>query len=111
MQVAPSRRETFGLSVAEGMAHGLPVVATTAGALAELIEDGETGWLCEPGDAPAIAERLLMVLLDPEHAAEIGARARAAVQQRFSEAAVLPQLLAAYEAALNRESPLPPRLS
>ncbi len=101
VQIVPSRRETFGLSAAEGMAHGLPIVATRAGALPEIIEDGATGFLCAPGDAAAIAERVLALVRDPDRAAQMGALGAAIVAQRFSAAAVRPQLVAAYEAALT----------
>ena len=45
----PSVREGFGLSIAEAMACGLPVVATNCSAIPELIDDGKGGFLCPPG--------------------------------------------------------------
>jgi len=49
--------EPFGLVVAESMATGIPVVAFRLGALAEIIEDGVTGRLVDPGDLAAAARR------------------------------------------------------
>lgn len=56
--VCASRIESLPRAVLEGMAWELPVLATSIFGLPELIEDGTTGWLCEPGDTVALAEAL-----------------------------------------------------
>jgi glycosyltransferase involved in cell wall biosynthesis len=71
--VLPSRQEPFGTVVAEAMAAGTPVVATRVDGLPELVEDGVTGALVEPGDTAALAVAVLQVL---ERRAEMGAAAR-----------------------------------
>src|SRR5262249_31845251 len=53
-----SRSETFGYTAAEAMAHGCPLIATAAGGLSELVEDGRTGLLAPPEDPAALAERI-----------------------------------------------------
>jgi len=64
--LVPSRSaETFGMAAAEAMACGLPVVASRVGALPELLEDS---CLVPPGDAPALAEAITRVLVDPSAA-------------------------------------------
>ncbi len=64
--LVPSRSaETFGMAAAEAMACGLPVVASRVGALPELLEDS---CLVPPGDAPALAEAIARVLVDPSAA-------------------------------------------
>ena len=73
--VLPSRQEPFGTVVAEAMAAGTPVVATRVDGLPELIDDGVTGALVEPGDTAALAVAVLRVL--DEHAT-MSAAARAA---------------------------------
>lgn len=62
--VLPSRQEPFGNVLAEAMVVGTPVVATRVGGLAEVVEDGVTGVLVEPGDPQALAAATLRVLGD-----------------------------------------------
>lgn len=61
---APSSYEGFGIVYLEGMAFGLPAIATTAGAAGEIITDGQTGFLVPPGDAAALAVRLAQLAAD-----------------------------------------------
>jgi glycosyltransferase involved in cell wall biosynthesis len=56
--VIPSFYEGFGIAYLEGMAFGLPAIGTTAGAIPQLISNGETGYLIEPGDSRTLAIRL-----------------------------------------------------
>lgn len=56
--VVPSSYEGFGIVYLEGMGFGLPAIGTTAGAASEVIEDGVTGFLIQPGDASSLADKL-----------------------------------------------------
>ena len=59
MVIVPSRwDEPFGLAAAEAQAAGTPVVGYRAGGLAEVVADGSTGFLVEPGDVDAAAAAL-----------------------------------------------------
>lgn len=74
----PSLREALGLVVLEGLAAGLPVVAARTGGIPELVEEGETGLLVEPGSPGALAEAFERLVADPQAAAAMGERARRA---------------------------------
>jgi len=80
----PSRFEGFGLSAAEAMAAGRPVVGTRVGGLCELIEDGVTGYLISPEDSTAFAAALIRVLRDPRDATIMGVRGHLRVSEKFS---------------------------
>jgi glycosyltransferase involved in cell wall biosynthesis len=75
--VLPSHEEPFGLVLAEAMNAGTPVVATRVPGAAEVVEDGITGRLVEPGDPHALAQGVLEVLARKERMGAAG-RARAA---------------------------------
>jgi glycosyltransferase involved in cell wall biosynthesis len=68
----PSRFEPLGQVFLEAMACGLPCIGTTLDAMPELIHDGRTGFLIEPGDADALADHLCALLLDPSLSARLG---------------------------------------
>jgi glycosyltransferase involved in cell wall biosynthesis len=64
--VAPSRYEAFGIGLAEAMACGVPQVATAVGGVPEVVEHGETGFLCPPCDHVQLAQRIVQLLSDPD---------------------------------------------
>jgi glycosyltransferase involved in cell wall biosynthesis len=82
--VSPSLYEGFGLPAAEAMACGAAVIATTAGAFPEFIEDGRTGVLVPPGDADALAAAIRSLLADPQRCASMGAAASAHIRANFT---------------------------
>jgi trehalose synthase len=79
--VQKSIREGFGLVVSEAMWKGKPVIGSSVGGIKLQIVDGETGYLVE--DVESCAKRIVDILGDKEHAAEIGFRARVFVRERF----------------------------
>jgi mannosyltransferase len=79
-----SRNEGFGLTLIEAMAAGAALVASRAGAAELVVEDGLTGVLTPPGDADALVAALEPLLRDPASAADMGARGRARVLEKFS---------------------------
>ncbi len=83
--VCASDVESLPRTVLEAMARETPVLATAVFGLAELIDDGETGWLCEAGDIRALAEGLDRALSStPEERRRIGRSARALVERRHA---------------------------
>src|SRR5205807_1350030 len=84
----PSHREGYGVVCAEAMAHGRPVVASAVGGLRDLVVDGETGLLVEPGDVAGLRSALERLLADPALRARLGSAARARIAARFSWSSV-----------------------
>jgi glycosyltransferase involved in cell wall biosynthesis len=85
LAVVPSLYEGFSLPAIEAMACGTPLLATTGGALPEVVgTDGTTGMLVPPGDPSALADALLRLLDDDRLRARLGAAGRARVLDRFT---------------------------
>jgi glycosyltransferase involved in cell wall biosynthesis len=74
--ILPSHVENMPVSLMEAMAAGLPVVASTVGAVPEMVEDGKTGFLIEPHDTEGLATRLAQLLRDPELRLRMGSAAQ-----------------------------------
>ena len=74
--VVPSLNEAFGLVALEALACGVPVIATAAGGLKEIVVDGECGLLVPPGDAAALTRALRLLLTDESLRLRLAAGAR-----------------------------------
>lgn len=96
--VFPSFYESLGTSAIEAMATALPVVATTAGGVPEVIENGRTGILVPPGDARELAKAILRLLADDELRLSMGAAGRKRAVEIFSFEAISQRLLGLYRA-------------
>ncbi|MBT8224347.1 MAG: glycosyltransferase family 1 protein [Dactylosporangium sp.] len=102
--VHPGPHETFGQTVQEALASGLPVVAPAAGGPVDLVEPGRTGLLVRPGDARDLAEAVGALVASPERRRTYGAAARAWVAGR-TWASVGDELLAHYRAVAGLGQP------
>jgi glycosyltransferase involved in cell wall biosynthesis len=101
--VVPSLwEEAFGLSVVEAMVAGVPVIATRSGGIPELVDDGRTGLLVEPGDADGLARAIRRVVEDPTSARRMARHARREARARFSIGTTVESLCA----VLRGEPPL-----
>jgi len=76
--------EAFGLTLAEALATGCPVVASRIGATPEIVTDRDTGLLVPPGDVNALAAAVGRVLRDSAFRERLGARASRSAAERFS---------------------------
>ncbi len=105
--VVPSLYEGFSLPAIEAMSCGVPLVATTGGALPEVVgENGVTGLLVEPGNVSALADAIEQLLEDETLRKKIGAAGRARVLTRFTWEVTARGTEACYLALLN-ETALP----
>jgi phosphatidylinositol alpha 1,6-mannosyltransferase len=95
--------ETFGQTVQEAAASGLPVIAPAAGGPLDLVAEGVTGYLVPPGDPGALAAAVEALAGDPELRARLGAAARRRVLGR-TWPALTDELLGHYAAVIGAEA-------
>lgn len=98
----PSSQESFGRVYLEGWAKGRPVIGCRIPAVAEVVDDGRTGLLVEPGSAPDLARALGRLLDDPALAGRLGEQGRAELEARFTWRAVAARVESVYELLLDR---------
>ena len=82
--VLSSKAEGFSNSILEYMAAGRPVVVTNVGGAAELVTEGETGYLVPSGDDAMMADRIIELLRDPAKARIMGENGERVVKEKFS---------------------------
>jgi glycosyltransferase involved in cell wall biosynthesis len=93
--------ELLGQTLLEGMASGIPAICTDAGAMAEVVVDGHTGFVVPQNDPSAIREALGRLAGDWPMAAAMGAHGRERVLERFSWDRVAEACVARYRAVLG----------
>jgi L-malate glycosyltransferase len=86
-----SEKESFGLVLLEAMACGVPCIGTTIGGIPEVIEDGETGFLCELGHVEEIAEKAMRILTDPHLHTYMAKQAVQTVYKKFHSREIVGQ--------------------
>jgi len=82
--VLPSYSEAFGVAAVEAAATGLPVVASNIGGLPEVVEDGKTGILVEPGDVISLVKAIKYYIDNPDKRAQHGEAGRRKVENEYN---------------------------
>lgn len=89
--------ELLGLTLLEAMASGTPVIASRVGGMPEIVAEGETGYVVEPGDSEALGERIRELLDRPEEWRRMSERCVETVAERYTWRHVAERCLDAYE--------------
>jgi len=97
MFVLPSRAENFPIAILEAMASGLPVVATRVGGVPELVADGESGLLVDPGDPRQLAAAIDRFAADPELRRALGEHGARRAAERFDPEQIAGRMVELYE--------------
>ncbi len=100
--VAPSLYESFGLIYLEAMNYAKPVVGCRAGGVPEVIDEGVTGLLAEPGSSKSLAEVIISVLESPNKLYEMGTAGRLQLVNKFSYVQMAQQFAAVYRSMIRK---------
>lgn len=96
--------EGFPMTIVEAFATGLPVIASNLGAMAEIIEDGRTGLLFEPGNSEDLAEKVVWAWSHPNQMTEMGKEARREYEQKYTAERNYEMLMEIYQHAIENVS-------
>ncbi len=99
--VLPSYAEGLPMVLLEGMAYGLPVIATRIGSIPEAVSEGVEGFLIEPGDVNGLADFMMRLATDKELRIRMGRAARQRVEKEFSLDCMADKILALYNEVLQ----------
>lgn len=99
--VLPSYMEGLPLTCIEALSCQVPVIASDVGDVGEIVLDGETGFLTEPGDSKAVASRAVQVLKDKELQRRLGENGRMHVKENYSYDVVMEKVIQEYETCLQ----------
>ncbi len=100
----PSYNEGMPMAVIEGMAAGLPIISTNVGGIPELVNDGENGYLLNPGDVEGLSEKLARLVLDGQLCQQMGLRSREYALEKYSNTEYTDRLIRLYSDILSENS-------
>jgi glycosyltransferase involved in cell wall biosynthesis len=89
--------EGFPTVLLEAMSYGLPIICSQIGGLSEIVEDGKTGLLYEPGNITELTERIRMLWQNPALCRQLGDAGKRKLQEEYAVDRLLDRLLAIYE--------------
>lgn len=93
--------ETFGRVAIEAFACGVPVIASRIGAIAEVVDHEQTGYLFNPGDSDDLARQVRALWDDPDRVAQMSSTARQTYEEKYTPASNLAQLEAIYQSVID----------
>lgn len=99
--ISPSLSESFGMSLIEAMACGLPVIASRVGGMPFIVEDNVTGLLVRPGDPGSLAEAMNWILTHHQASKKMGVAARRSTAYRFGWERISRQLDRLYQSLIT----------
>jgi glycosyltransferase involved in cell wall biosynthesis len=99
LMVSSSRQEGLPMAILEGMAAGLPWIATSVGAVPMVVHDGQNGILIAPEHPELLATSMIQIMRSPEDRASMGAAARSVTESEFSAERMAADYLRVYGAA------------
>lgn len=102
LYLCTARYESFGLTLVEASFAGLPVVAPRTAAMAEIIRDGQTGWLYEAGSLDDLVARVRAALASPSVREAAGAEARRVAEAEYTASVMTSRMLDVYRAVGQR---------
>jgi hypothetical protein len=100
--VAPSLYESFGIIYLEAMNYAKPVIGCRAGGIPEVIDEGVTGLLAEPGDAATLAAAIVQLLQSPEQLRTMGLAGRQRLLQKFTHLQMARQSALVYQQLIRK---------
>ncbi|WP_369900346.1 N-acetyl-alpha-D-glucosaminyl L-malate synthase BshA [Bacillus manliponensis] len=98
-----SEKESFGLVLLEAMACGVPCIGTNVGGIPEVIQHGETGYICEVGDIKTVANEAILLLQDEILHEKMAERSMEVVQEQFRSENIVSQYEKIYYDVLKDE--------
>ncbi|RNA69168.1 N-acetyl-alpha-D-glucosaminyl L-malate synthase BshA [Alteribacter keqinensis] len=98
-----SEKESFGLVLLEAMACGLPVIGTNIGGIPEVINDKESGFICDLGDTEQIARKAVEILSDDNLHASMSKEAKRRAEEIFHQDLIVAQYEEIYERTIKGE--------
>jgi glycosyltransferase involved in cell wall biosynthesis len=99
----PSFTEAMPMTLLEGMACGVPAIATSVGAVPSMVRDGISGFLVKVGDSASLAAAITSLANDTTKAARFGRNSRALIEDNFSVTEMARQYTSLYRKAMNQK--------